>query len=113
MSSLTDMLTAAKNIVTAINAMTQTYVGVQGSQNLANISSATLIQQGPGRIASISVTTAGSSAGAIYDASLSSSTSNLIWSIPNTVGITVVNFPLRFGLVVVPGTGQTVTVSYS
>jgi len=113
MSSLTDMLTAAKNIVTAVNAMTQSYIGVQGSQNLADISTATLIKQGPGRVASVSVTTAGSTAGAIYDASLSTSTSNLIWSIPNTVEITVVNFPLRFGLVVVPGTDQVVTVSYS
>jgi len=113
MSSLTDMLTAAKNIVTAVNALTQSYLSVQGSQNLANISTATLVQQGSGRIASVSVTTAGSAVGKIYDAALSTATTNLIWSIPNTVEITVVNFPLRFGLVVVPGTDQVVTVSYS
>ena len=113
MSSLTDILTTAKNIVTAINAVTENYLSVQGSQNLADVSTTTLIKQGAGRIASVSVTTAGSTVGKIYDASLSTSTSNLVWSIPNTVAITVINFPLRFGLVVAPGTGQIVTISYS
>ena len=113
MSSLSDILTAAKNIVTALNGLGQTYLEVQGNQVLNNISTATVVSTGQGRLASIAVLTAGSAVGAAYDATISTATTNKIVTIPNTVGVIVVNIPTNNGIVIAPGTGQVVTVSYS
>ena len=113
MASLSDILTVGKNIVTAINGLAQTYVGIQGAQNSGSISAATLVQLGAGRIATVSVTTAGSAVGHIYDGNTASSTATPIYVIPNTVGVVFVNMPVGIGLVVAPGTGQVVTISYS
>ncbi len=113
MASLSDLLTAAKNVVTAINQLGQTYLQVQGSKFYSGITAATLIQSGQGRVARVSVIVAGSSAGAIYDASASSVTTNQVWVIPNTVGVTEISLPVNNGIVVTPGTGQTVAISYS
>lgn len=111
-ASLSDLLTVGKNIVTAINGAMQNYLNVQGVQNKANISTATLVQTGPGRVASVVVTTAGS-AGAIYDTNSTASTANLIYVIPNVVGVVFLNMPVNNGIVVAPGASQVVTVSYS
>ena len=48
MSSLSDILTAAKNIVTALNQLGQTYLSVEGAQQLADITTATLVMTGQG-----------------------------------------------------------------
>lgn len=110
---MSDILTAAKNVVTAINQLGQTYLQVQGSRQSSGITAATLVQSGQGRVARVSVIVAGSAAGAIYDASASTATTNQVWVIPNTVGVTDVNLPVNNGIVVVPGTGQTIAISYS
>lgn len=112
-ASLSDLLTAAKNIVTAINGLTTAYTNVQGAQNLSAISSATLVSAAAGRICRVSITTSGSAVGTIYDGGSLTALSRPIWIIPNTVGVGEVNIPVSFGIVVVPGTGQVVTVSYS
>ena len=113
MSSLSDMLTAAKNSVTAINTLGQTYLQVSGSKVSTQISVATLLSVGQGRLARVIVTTAGSAAGSIYDASAASATTPKIFVIANTLGVTEVNIPVNNGIVIAPGTGQVVTVSYS
>lgn len=113
MASLSDLLTAAKNIVTSVNQLGQTYLQVQGSQSLSGITAATLVKSGQGRVARVSVVVAGSAAGAIYDTNVPSATTGQIWVIPNTVGVTEINLPVNNGIVVAPGTGQTVVVSYS
>ena len=61
----------------------------------------------------VTVTTAGSTVGTIYDANTSSITTRPIYTIPNTVGVVFVNLPVVYGIVVTPGTDQAVTVSYS
>ena len=111
--SLSDILTAAKNIASALNNGAQTYLNIQGAQNLAAISTTTLVRAGGGRIAQISVTTAGSTTGLVYDTNLASSTSNPIYVIPEAVGLYLVNLPVNFGIVVAPGTSQVLTISYS
>ena len=113
MSSLNDILTAAKNIVTALNTAAQTYLNVNGSRVASGVSAATLIATGAGRVASISVTTAGSAVGAVYDANATGVTTNPVYTIPMTVGVVFVNIPVINGIVVAPGTGQVVTVIYS
>jgi len=124
--SLTDILTTSKNVVTAVNQLGQTYLAVQGSKIYKNITAATLVQKGAGRIASVVVVVAGSTSGAIYDAisTAAAAASNQIWTIPpgatgtasgdrNTGMPVVLNLPVSDGIVVTPGTGMTVVVSYS
>jgi len=67
MSSLSDILTAAKNVVTAVNGVAQTYLNVQGTLNSSGITAAKLVKSGTGRISSVSVIVAGSADGFVYE----------------------------------------------
>ena len=109
MASLEDVVTIAKNIVTAINGAAQSYVNVQGAQTITGISASTSLKTTAGRVAVVSVTTAGSTVGTVYDGA----TSRPLWVIPNTVGVYVVNMPVTYGILVNPGTSQVVAVSFS
>jgi hypothetical protein len=111
--SLSDILTAVKNIVTALNNAAQTYSNVNGLQSNANIISATVVKNGSGRLATVSIVVGGSANGTIYDANSTVSTSLPIFTIPNTPGVIFANIPVTYGILVIPGSGQTVTVSYS
>ena len=112
-AALSDLLTTAKNIVTAINAAAQVYLNVNGTANVALISTATVVKGAPGRVVTISITTAGSANGAIYDAVSTTDTTKPIYTIPNTIGVVHVNLPANYGIVVAPGTSQVITVGYS
>lgn len=120
--SLSDILTTAKNIVTQVATLGQQYLAVQGTQNSKAITATTLVKSGSGRLATLIVTVAGSGDGSIYDAIsvAAAGATNLIWTIDNvatwsggTQGPLVMNIPFKDGLVVAPGTGMTVVVSYS
>lgn len=113
MASLSDLLTAAQNIVQAINGVAQTYLAVQGIKNVPDISSAMLAKSSAGRVATVVVTTAGSATGLIYDSTSTTAPTFKVFVIPMTVGVYVVNMPVGYGIVVAPGAGQVVTVSYS
>ena len=123
MSSLSDILTAAKNIVTAINGLGQTYLQVSGTKVFAQISTPTLVMVGQGRLVRVVVTASGSSAGSIYDAAVSTATSQKVYTIDNTGGggtgsfpglrVVDLGIPVNNGIVVAPGTGQVVTIIYS
>jgi hypothetical protein len=113
MAGLDDILTTTRNAVLAISNLAQTYLNVQGSLSSNAITSATLVKAGSGRLASVSVVVKGSGDGIIYDANLASLTTNAIYTIPQTAGVFVINFPVSNGIVVVPGAGQTISVSYS
>lgn len=110
--SLSDISTTAQNIVTAINGLITAYTNVQGAQNTTVITTATLVRLGSGRICTVIVLVAGA-AGAVYDANASSLTTGKIYVIPAVLGVYVVNFPVTNGIVVTPGAGQTVSVSWS
>jgi hypothetical protein len=115
-ASLTDLLTAAKNIVTALNQSSQTILAINGTSSQTNITSATLVTTGQGRLVTISViitNLTGATAGTIYDATAAASTSNPVGVIPVVSGVYVWNIPYNNGIVVAPGTNQTVTVVYS
>ena len=113
MASLTDILTAAQNIVTALNNASKTYLNVNGTTNAAALTAATVVKSSSGRVCSVSVLVAGAAVGKIYDAATASSTANALYTIPMSVGTVTVNMPTQYGIVVAPGSGQTVTVSYS
>lgn len=63
----------------------------------------------------LTITDAGSAEGSVHDASSvgDADTSNIITVIPNSTGILPLNFPFTNGLVVKPGTGQSVSLTYS
>ena len=109
--STSDILSAVKNIVTAINGVTTAYLNVNGTATATTISAATIVKNSAGRVATVSITTS-AGGGIIYDSS-TASTTRPIYDIPSTVGVFVVNLPVSYGIYVVPGSGQVLTVSYS
>ena len=115
-ASLSDLLTSLKNLVIALNGATQAFKQVNGLSTLEGISAATVVKASPGRVASVSVTTAGSTTGMIYDSPNQTQIMPL-WVIPDVASSSgepyVVNLPCDSGILVVPGTGQTLSISWS
>ena len=110
-------LSAIKNIVTALATAAQNYLNVQGLINFAGLTSPSVVKSSAGRICSVSVIVAGSGTGFIYDGATLSATTRPLWVIPEAPKSDgepyVVNLPASFGLLIVPGTGQTLSGSYS
>lgn len=104
------------------NAVTLANTDAQGNQLVAagsltalNITAASVVKTGAGRVAKVSVLVAGSAAGSVNDAATTgaAAVANQLAVVPNTVGIYLIDMPITNGLVVTPGTGQTLAVSYS
>lgn len=114
MAVIDDILTAAKNIVTAINGLGTTYSRVEGNQTSQKIaSSATQVFTGQGRVVRASVTKAGTTDAALYDSSNTASITKPIGFVPKAGNIIEIGIPVINGLVVVPGTGQELVIIYS
>lgn len=113
MASISDILSSSQNIVKALSNLGTTFLQVQGNQVDTGISAAKVVSSKQGRLVRISVTTAGSASGVAYDAVATGITTSPLAAIPNTVGIIDVNLPVDNGIVIAPGTGQVVTVSFS
>lgn len=90
---------------------TLTGIGNAGS---LNITAARVVKATAGRAARVSVIVAGSAPGSINDATttVGAVTANTIFVVPNTVGTYTLDWPCGNGIVAVPGTGQTLAVSY-
>ena len=114
MATLDDLLTAQKNGVVAINNLNQTtaYLGGKITSNV--LTSSTLVISKPGRLVRVSVIIAGA-AGTAYNANTTAgaSASNALFVIPATVGVHDVGVHFENGLVITPGAGQSVNVTYS
>jgi len=115
--SVSDVLTTLKNLVAALNFAAQSFNNVNGVSTKEAISAPTVVKTTAGRACSVSVIVAGSSTGMIYDAANLNNTSAPLWVIPAAAASNgepyVVNMPTDSGIVVAPGTGQTVTLSWS
>jgi hypothetical protein len=112
-ASLADIFTGIKNLVQGINGIQQAYLNVEGVSNAPGLTAATVVKASAGRVCRVSVIVAGSAAGNIYDSAVTGVTTKPLYVIPNTVGVYDVRLPASFGILVAPGTGQTVTVSWS
>lgn len=121
MAGLDDLATIQKNGVVAVNSLVQSlidfktvYESVAGLSSRVGISENSIIFTGSGRIGTVSVTTA-AAGGTIHDAEsvAEADGTNIIYAIPNAVGIEVVNFPIVNGLVVKPAAGSVLSISYS
>ena len=93
----------------------QTVAGISGTASKLDITAATVVKAGPGRLIRVSVLVAGSATGTANDCLTTgaAATANEIFVIPETVGIYTLEWPCLVGIVIVPGTGQTISVSYS
>jgi len=83
-------------------------------QTLLNITAVTVVKPANGNLVTIAVTTAGSAPGSVNDTATTGgvAASNLIATIPNTVGIYYIPFTFLNGLVITPGTAQVISVCY-
>ena len=88
-----------------------------GSGNALNITATTVVKAAPGAVLQISVNVAGSAAGAVYDAATTggNTAANLVAPIPLAVSASPLtyNFICQTGILIVPPTGGTVSVSYA
>lgn len=89
-----------------------------GQQVAKNLSVATLIKDGPGRVVQVSVLVPGA-AGALHDCAATgdaaASNQIAVVPVPAATGPTTfsVNMPFLLGLVYVPGAAQTASISYN
>ena len=85
-----------------------------GKKSALFINAPTVVKVGAGIIVTCIVIAAGSGIGTINDctATAAAVTANQIAPIPETAGPIALNFPCATGIVIVPGTGQQVSVSY-
>jgi hypothetical protein len=86
-----------------------------GTSIVKNITAATVVKPVAGRIARISVLVAGSTTGSVNDCATTGTvaSANEVAVIPDVVGVYAIDLPCSVGIVVTPGTGQTLAVSYS
>lgn len=115
MATLDDILTTQKNGVIGLNNLNQTYAYLGGKLTSSTVTAQTVIATGSGRLVSISVVVAGTAAGTINNAQTAalSAASNALVSIPTTIGVYQCGCAFTNGIVVTPGTGQSVNVTYS
>ena len=114
MANIDDLLTTTKNAVVAINNLSQTYKYFHGQKTAPIVTASTLVAAGSGYIVNFVVTVAGA-AGTINNSATTAGAgaSNVLFVTPATVGVYAVGARFTNGLVVIPGAGQSVTVTYS
>ena len=117
MATLDDILTTQKNGVNAINNLGQALkLYNEGQFTSATVTATTLITTGSGRLVSVSVVVKGSADGLVYNASSVSAIAlgNRLCAAPTAAsGVYPVGVRFTNGLVLAPGTGQALNVTYS
>lgn len=113
-ASLDDILTAVKNAVVGINNIQQTLEENNEQYTSSTVTASTLVIAGTGKILSFCVTVAGSANGTINNSATTggAAAANVLAATPNTIGVTLCNLMFTDGIVIVPGTGQSVNVTY-
>jgi hypothetical protein len=114
-ASLDDILTTQKNGVVAINNLSTSINRDQGTVTSATFSSDTLVITGRGYVSSFSITVAGSASGTINNAQTTAlaAPGNVLCATPSTIGIYRAGLVFTNGLVIKPGAGQSINVTYS
>jgi hypothetical protein len=115
MASLDDILTTQKNAVVALNNVFQALNTLNPTTTSSTVTSSTFIIAGKGRLISFSVVVSGTASGLIYNAGTPTggAAANALVATPTTIGVYNVNMIFTDGLVVAPGTGQSINVTYS
>lgn len=86
-----------------------------GNRASLDITAAVTVKAAPGILQKVSVIVAGSAAGTVNDVATTGgvAVANQFGTIPNTVGTYPFDWPCGTGITIVPGTGQTLAVSYT
>lgn len=117
MATIDDLLTTQKNGVVALNNLGVTLKSYnEGQYTSATVSSSTLITTGSGRLVNVIIVNAGSTTGYVYNSSTTAgvlATNAIVPLPPSAVGVYPVGTRFTAGLVIVPGTGQQVNITYS
>lgn len=115
MASLDDILTAQKNGVVAINNVSQTNLRGMGTATSVTVTASTLVFTGKGYLVNVSVVVGGSASGLIYDFNSTTSppANKALAAAPTTIGVYKLGQIFNNGLVISPGTGQSLNVTYS
>src|SRR6185312_17101345 len=98
-----------------LNAQNALITSDGGTSRTYNITAATVVKAAPGRLVRVSVIVAGSATGTVNDVATTGGVgaANQVGTIPDALGTTIFDWPCAVGITVVPGTGQTVAVSYT
>ena len=85
-----------------------------GTLNQLVISSNTVVKAAPGQVCTVSVITSGTATGTINDCTTSgaATSGNVTRVIPQAVGPVYAPFRHSSGIVVMPGAGQTLSISF-
>ena len=115
MASLDDILTVQKNGVVAVNTLGQATLRGLGTATSATVTAATVIATGKGYLVNVAVVVAGSASGKVsnYTDTASVPASTALVATPTTVGVYRAGQVFTNGLVVTPGTGQSINFTYS
>ena len=102
-------------MATSVGPITATPGLPGGNRALLDVTAAAVVKATSGILVSVSVIVAGSATGTVNDVATTggAAAANQFGTIPNTVGTYTWNWPCGTGIVVVPGAGQTLAVSYS
>ena len=113
-ASLDDILTTQKNGVIAINGLTQSNLRLLGTVTSSTVTSDTLVISGSGYLVRYSVLVAGA-AGTINNSNsvANAAASNALCATQATVGVFEAGMVFTNGLVIKPGAGQSLNVTYS
>ena len=114
-ASLDDILTAQKNGVIALNNIQQALAAEVGTVTTATATASTFIVAGRGRLLRFSVTVAGTVPGFVYNSATPTggAATNALLACPNTIGVYEAGLVFDAGLVIAPGTGQSVNITYA
>lgn len=115
MASLDDILTTQRNGVIAINNLSQVTLRSLGSVTSSTVTADTLVVTGKGYLINFSVVVAGSASGLIYDYNSTTSppAANALCAVPATIGVYKIGQVFQNGLVISPGTGQSINITYT
>lgn len=87
---------------------------LEGRLSALNITTPTVIKAAPGRLFKVSVIVAGAGVGTLNDCTTTgaAAASNQVGTTPTALGTVDFNWPMLTGIVVVPGSGQTLAVTW-
>lgn len=87
---------------------------LEGRLSTLDIVSATVIKAAPGRVFKVSVIVAGAATGTINDCTTTgaAAVTNQVGTTPAALGTVDFNWPMQTGIVVVPGSGQTLALTW-
>lgn len=105
---------ASGNLLVSVDGTVTVNPNPDDASSVKNITAATVVKATPGTALVVSVVVAGSAAGFVHDAATTgtAAASNAIAVTPAAVGTQILRFPCSAGIVVAPGTGQTIAIAY-